>query len=155
MKPFWNKLVAVALGMLGFASCAEIANIDIDDDPSKEHICMYGMPSATYKVLGTVSDESGSPVEGIRVAIESKYSSYSQYDTLYTDSSGKYLFNRGERGLWPDKVVVVFEDIDGEENGGEFESAEATPELKKVKEGDGSWYVGMFEAQADVTLKKK
>lgn len=116
---------------------------------------MYGMPSATYKVLGTVSDESGSPVEGIRVAIESKYSSYSQYDTLYTDSSGKYLFNRGERGLWPDKVVVVFEDIDGEENGGEFESAEATPELKKVKEGDGSWYMGMFEAQADVTLKKK
>ena len=153
MKPFWNKLVAVALGMLGFASCAEIANID--DDPSKEDICMYGSPSATYKVLGTVSDESGSPVEGIRVAIESKYGSYSQYDTLYTDSSGKYLFNRGERGLWPDKVVVVFEDIDGEENGGEFESAEATPELKKVKEGDGSWYMGMFEAQADVTLKKK
>ena len=151
MKPFRNKLVAVALGMLGFASCAEIA----DDDPSKEDICMYGEPSATYKVLGTVSDESGSPVEGIRVAIESKYSSYSQYDTLYTDSSGKYLFNRGERGLWPDKVVVVFEDIDGEENGGEFESAEATPELKKVKEGDGSWYIGMLEAQADVTLKKK
>ena len=38
---------------------------------------------------------------------------------------------------------------------GEFEPAEATPEIKRTKKGDKSWYGGAFEVQADVTLKKK
>ena len=49
----------------------------------------------------------------------------------------------------------MFEDIDGAENGGEFESAEAAPEIKRTKKGDKSWYGGAFEVKADVTLKKK
>ena len=52
-------------------------------------------------------------------------------------------------------VTVVFEDIDGDANGGEFEKAEATPEVKRTKKGDKSWYGGAFETRADVVLKKK
>ena len=55
----------------------------------------------------------------------------------------------------PNDVKIVFEDIDGEENGGEYTSAEATPEVKRTKKGDNSWYGGAFEVQADVKLKKK
>ena len=34
-------------------------------------------------------------------------------------------------------------------------SSEATPEVKRTKKGDNSWYGGAFEVQADVKLKKK
>ena len=55
----------------------------------------------------------------------------------------------------PNDVTVFFEDIDGEENGGEFEKAEANPEVKRTKKGDKSWYGGAFETRADIVLKKK
>lgn len=160
MKRIWKYLVTAALSLLGFASCEEIRN------GFGFGLCMYGEPHADFKTLGTVTDEDGKPIEGIRVAV-TKHDHYENndnviydqndwyyHDTLYTDSKGEYLLQQSVFRA-PQEVTVVFEDIDGEENGGEFESAEATPELKKVKEGDGNWYIGMFEAQADVTLKKK
>ena len=54
----------------------------------------------------------------------------------------------------PDVVTVVFEDIDGESHGGAFKPAEVKPQIKQTKNGDKSWYLGAFEAEADVTLKK-
>ncbi|MBQ2197250.1 MAG: radical SAM-associated putative lipoprotein, partial [Bacteroidales bacterium] len=75
-------------------------------------------------------------------------------DTLYTDSNGAYELSKTIFDK-PKDVRIVFEDIDGAENGGEFESAEAAPEIKRTKKGDKSWYGGAFEVQADVTLKKK
>ena len=75
-------------------------------------------------------------------------------DTLYTDDKGAYQLIRSVFES-PNDVKIVFEDIDGEENGGEYMSSEATPEVKRTKKGDNSWYGGAFEVQADVKLKKK
>ena len=54
--------------------------------------------------------------------------------------------------------ILLFTDIDGVENGGEFETLtvdlNTLPETK-VAEGDGGWYGGKYEVTADVKLKEK
>jgi 8-oxo-dGTP pyrophosphatase MutT (NUDIX family) len=50
---------------------------------------------------------------------------------------------------------LSFEDVDGEENGGEFQKVEIEVPVFKVKEGDGDWYHGAYEAGANVTMNKK
>jgi hypothetical protein len=55
-----------------------------------------------------------------------------------------------------DKVIV--EDIDGEANGGEFLSDTLDVDYNKAvktKDGDGKWYLGIYEITQDVKLKKK
>ena len=152
IKNYWKHLLAIILGMLGFASC--------------EPLIMYGSPHADFKALGTVKDEGGKPIEGIRVAIR-QHKHYSNSpgvihdisdtyvdDTLFTDAAGSYLLNRNSFDA-PDDVTIVFEDIDGEAHGGEFRSAEENPKVKQTRKGDHNWYRGAFEVKADVVLKKK
>lgn len=153
---FWRQWAAVVLGLLGFSSCDKIG----------WGLCMYGEPHADFKAIGTVSDENGKPIEGIRVAIHQHrhyqntpeviydQNDWYEHDTLYTDDKGAYLLTRSVFES-PNDVLVVFEDIDGEENGGEYTSAEASPKVIRTKKGDNSWYGGAFEVQADVRLKKK
>ena len=52
-------------------------------------------------------------------------------------------------------VQVEFEDVDGAENGGEFQSVTVEVPVTQVKEGDGHWYNGAYEASANVTMLKK
>ena len=154
-RNFWQILAGAVLGLLGFASCGKIANII--DAPD-----MYGQPHADFKALGSVTDENGKPVEGIRVAIQrhrhfqDAYNNLNWYDhdTLFTDEKGGYLLDQ-TIDIVPDDVKIVFDDIDGEENGGDFASAEATPEIVRTKKGDNEWYDGAFEVKADVRLKKR
>ena len=156
LNRIWKFLASTALGLLGFSSC-EWLGIGV---------CMYGEPHADFKAIGTVTDNAGKPVEGIRVAVQQHrhyensdsviYDQNDWYDndTIFTDSNGKYELMRSVFSS-PNRVTVVFEDIDGEENGGEFEKAEANPKVTQTKKGDKNWYGGAFQAEADVRLKKK
>ena len=160
MKNIWERLAAVVVGLLGFASCGKVQNIIESPD-------MYGEPYADFKALGSVTDETGNPIEGIRVAVtrhnhyeNTQYVIYDQndwyeHDTLYTDKKGAFLLTESIfEG--PDDVRIVFEDVDGEEHGGSFESVEATPTVNQTKKRDGSnWYDGAFEVEANVVMKKQ
>lgn len=151
MNHIWRQLAAAIMGLLGFASCGKSLVDDRDDS------AMYGPPPyADYKVMGTVSDEDGKPIKGIRVSVRLKYSPWSKdvEETLFSDDKGAYQLTRTVDDLPP--VTLSFEDVDGEENGGEFVSTAVTPEVNRTKEGDGKGsYQGAFEVQADVQLKKK
>ena len=148
MNHLWEKLASLILGLLGFASCGEIENILEAPD-------MYGQPHADFKALGTVRDEDGNPIKGIQVTVRQHWSYDEPADNkLFTDANGTYQLIR-EVFDGPESVTVTFEDVDGEENGGEFASAEVSPEVVQTKKGDNDWYGGAFEAQADVQLKKK
>ena len=128
IKNTWKHLLTIILGLLGFASC--------------EPMLMYGTPHADFKALGTVKDEAGKPVEGIRVAVRQHrhyentpnviYDHNDIYvdDTLFTDASGAWLLQRSVFD-GPDDVTIVFEDIDGDAHGGEFNPAEAVPSRQK------------------------
>jgi putative lipoprotein (rSAM/lipoprotein system) len=148
-----TKFFGVMLALLGFASCDRVG-IGLD---------MYGSPHADFKALGAVTDEAGKPVKGIRVAIRQHrhFSSvgldrndWYEDDTLFTDADGRYQLRR-EIPVVPEDVTVVFEDIDGEENGGPFQKTEAKPAVIQSKKGDNSWFKGSYEAKADVALKKQ
>ena len=154
-----KRLAAAILGLLGFASCGKVENIIESPD-------MYGEPHADFKVLGTVTSETGDPIEGIRVAVtrhnhydNTPYVIYSQndwyeHDTLFTDDKGAYLLNE-TIFEGPDDVKIVFEDVDGEEHGGSFDPVETAPAVTQTKKGDGNWYEGAFEVEANVVMKKK
>lgn len=155
IKDIWKLLAAAVLGLLGFASC-EIIGVGR---------VMYGEPHADFKALGKVSDEAGNPIEGIRVAI-SQHRHYDNTpevifdqndwydnDTVFTDDKGSYLLDRSVFSA-PDDVTIVFEDVDGEEHGGEFLPETLKTVVVRTKKGDKNWYSGAFEAKIDATLKK-
>lgn len=140
-------IIGGLLALLGFSSCDKIG-----DEP-----CEYGTPNADYKMMGTVTDEAGNPLKGIQVAKEEldKGNKYPLRDTVYTDASGKFSFSANYFPL--DRTVnVTFNDIDGSENGGEFESQTITGVVyEKTKESDQGWYKGEFTANVNAELKKK
>ena len=158
----WRQLAAAILGLLGFASCSK----DIVGGEGGDIMVMYGQPHADFKVIGSVKDKQGKPIEGIRVAI-TRHNYYPNstgvfldrnhwyyYDTLYTDSKGEFLRDETVSDQ-PDDVVIVFEDVDGEEHGGLFETVKTTPSVTRTKKEEGFWYRGAFEVKSNVKMKKK
>ena len=155
-RHFLHLLLGALLGLLGFSSCVHILEGRVE----------YGQPHIDFRASGKVTDASGKGIEGIRVAVRQHrhynntanviYDQNDWYvdDTLYTDSGGSYLLNRSAFSR-PDDVTVVFEDIDGEEHGGQFAPKTVTPEIQQVKKGDKRWYNGGYAVEADVTLDKQ
>lgn len=156
MKRLLKKALAVVcpalLSALGFTSCDLLS-------PKVE----YGTPSCDFKVDITVVDEDSKPIKGIKaVPIEiytnSKNVIYDQnrwpLDTLTSDSSGKVQHSENIIGI-TNKFTVVFEDVDGEMNGGTFkkDSMDFTP--VQTKKGDGHWYEGEYTISGTKVLKKE
>ena len=163
----WNveTLLSGALALLGFTGCS-----DINDAPD-----LYGTPSVDYRVLGTVTDEEGKPLEGIQVVMDNPWIvSYLDEggkeilpkvdttnmkilpDTLYTDKKGQFSGLKTMAGSL-NKLTVEFRDIDGEANGGEFKSERFTKDKfdkKQLKKGDG-FYDGEFEYSKTIKLERK
>lgn len=155
MKNFFRMLFGGILSLLGFGSCDEIG---------REMVCMYGQPHADFTVKGTVTDEEGKPVEGIRTVIDAylswtdgvgnHYRELDYTDTLYTDSSGMVQRKTGLFDKSSD-VTVTLTDVDGEKNGSFEEKVMEGLQMTQVKKGDDSWYNGAYELKFEATLKKK
>ena len=152
MKALITKLIKIALGLLGVAlvdSCI----------PKAE----YGCPHADFEAKGVVTDEDGNGIQGIRVVISAEYPNPSYVgepiaDTLWTNHSGEYITAESQMiddFAYMDSVKLEFEDVDGQENGGQFQNVTIEVPVFKVKDGDGNWYDGAYEAGANVTMIKK
>lgn len=127
---------------------------------------MYGTPHADYQFMGTVTDESGSPVSGIKVSAKNVYRLYDGtvvetygVDSTLTDSKGKYAVEGGAF-LGEHILKLIVEDLDGEANGGNFMNDTIDIDFdnaKKVKEPDKDdyWSNGTFAISQDIKLKKK
>jgi len=154
----WTKLLyGFLMTILGFSGC------DLDPIFGFGRV-EYGQPSADFSIVGEVKSSEGKPLKGIRVIVnperdqDDEYSKWVQ-DTLFTDSEGKFSKEQLKYG-WPskDKFKVTFEDIDGPENGGEFETVALIDEglsIKQVKKGSGNWYEGAYRITADATMSPK
>ena len=150
---WYNVVLTTLLAMLGFEGCDGIGK-DEYGCPYME----YGCPNVHYQVKGTVTDTDGKPIKGIKVKIEESYEDLSFcQDSILTDNTGKYETRVIEDFTINDRMRIVFEDIDGATNGGEFQSdtlSVASLEKKQVEE-DSGWYSGTYELKGDVTLKQK
>ena len=147
---WFDWLIGGILSLLGFSvtSC---------EDP-KTIMCEYGCPNADYQVIGTVKDESGNPLKGIQVVTQDvQGEGVSEFkDTVYTDVSGKFATRT--RNAFPGErtVTVVFNDVDGPDNGGDFSSMSVEKAgYEKTKDGSGSWYDGAYTATVNAVMKKK
>lgn len=155
---WYNALLTALLGMLGYGCSSE--------EPMDMYgvAVAYGVPNANYIVKGTVTDEGGTPIQGIKASVKKVYpvnNDGEQYvygvDSIQTDGSGNYKlsYNDYPRNTY-NKLVV--EDIDGEANGGDFKSDTLDIDYDKAVQtakGDGFWNDGTFEINQDIKLKKK
>ncbi len=153
---WYNLFLGALLGFLGFSSCDPIHLL-----PRLE----YGQPHADYKLVGSVKDQAGKPIQGIRVSFHPNLENTSDEvnamhtDTLYSDASGKFSKD-ALKYTWPNltRAVVEFEDIDGPDNGGSFKKLRVSVgelEVSETQKGDGNWYGGAQTITADVKMEKE
>ena len=154
---WYNTLIASLLAMLGFDSCSNVTDA-----------YEYGAPYATYQIRGTVTDEEGNPIPGIKgrlgVALPNPDGSTSlnvEYgDSATTDSEGHLIIDNISEWthyLVPGRTVVELKDEDSEANGGDFSADTLNfDDMKKtqLEKGDG-WYQGKFEYSFTQKLNKK
>lgn len=154
MKINWKYFAGSLFTLLGFAGCQKVL------DGGNEILCLYGQPSAHYKLMGNVKGADGKPVEGIRavfVPVQDEEFAYFN-DTLYTDAKGHFEKDV-LRYSWPDELKeakLILEDVDGTANGS-FKAQTLTRNqltIKQTKKGDGDWYHGDYSVSAEVTLEK-
>ena len=131
--------------LLGFGAVA-------CDNGMHDQVPEYGCPTAHFSLKARVIDEEGNPIAGIEVQTKG----HVYYSANFSDAEGNIDLTTG---MWPNiDIGVIFTDVDGEENGGEFETLELniSDKVEKVKEGDGHWYQGDYAADlGDVTMTLK
>lgn len=129
------------LSLLGFSSAC--------NEKEKEIPVMYGTPRIAFRVQGKVSTADGTPVPGIEVSHPELAS------PVYSDEEGLYTIEGNSDPL----LVLSFRDIDGPENGGEFEPLRVETrfdETERIRPGDGMWDLGSYaRSKADVVLTEK
>lgn len=115
----------------------------------------YGVPVMEYRMSGKVVDsDTGTPIKGIAVTHREFGSTFEPADTVFTTENGDFLVEN--MGFPSEKMILKFTDVDGEENGGEYQVKEVTVSFVQTGEGDGNWDEGDFAAEnVEVTLEKK
>jgi putative lipoprotein (rSAM/lipoprotein system) len=138
-----KRLIYILLGLLGFTSCEHFIGAE-----------EYGVPHVSFSLKARVVDEAGVPIQGIEVRTEGD--GRFEYNTGFSDYQG-YIDAYG--GFWPgtEHGKVQFIDIDGEANGGEFETLTVDIEnATQTEEDSGHWYHGAYTADlGTVTMKLK
>lgn len=136
-QTFVTKVLNHILVILGFASAVSC------EEP--EMRCMYGTFSMDYEVSGKVVNNDSAPIPGIQVS--SGINVASGAATVLTAQDGSFFIS----GTGAPSIVLVFEDIDGPGNGGEFAGKTQEINVSQIKKGDG-WYLGKYGAK-DVVIE--
>ena len=138
-----KRLIYILLGLLGLSSCEHFIGA-----------AEYGCPNVGFSLKARVVDEAGTPIQGIEVRTDE--GGRFEYNTGFSDYQG-YIDAQGS--FWPGTQdgKVQFIDIDGEANGGEFETLTVDIEIAtQTEEGIGHWYEGAYAADlGTVTMKLK
>lgn len=154
---WYNVVLSSLLTLLGYG-CS------VSDEPMDMYgtVLMYGVPSVRYCVKGNVTDEDGNPIKNIKASV--KTGPYGEEGTLYypidstmTDVDGKFTMDNLYDYMGYNQKLIL-EDIDGEENGGEFQSDTLSLDqldVKQVEPSSGAWDTGKYELTGTIRLKKK
>lgn len=159
-KPRKIGFFAMLLALLGIGGCQSLE--EADEKVGELTMVAYGVPTVHYTIKGKVTDEKGKALEGIQVSVKSRRhgDNRSWYSDIIfpitSDSKGKW--EAEPRAMPTDTLQIVFTDIDGAANGGEFaaDSIRVPVKIEKDPKNNDAWYVG--DAKVDVPtvkLKKK
>ena len=140
-----KRFIYFLLALLGFGAGA-------CDNGWGDPVAEYGCPHMNFSFKARVIDEAGKPIEGIEV--QTRNGDF--YMDNFSDAEGNIDLTVS---MWPDtNIDVIFTDVDGELNGGEFETLELNiaDKVEQVAEGSGSWYEGGYKADlGDVVMTVK
>ena len=145
-----KRLIYFLLSILGFGA--------VSCDGSND-VCMYGVPTAKYVVNARVVDPEGNPIKGIEVVVSEGEDFEDESARLLettTNDDGTLVENITHG--WPlIKLYVRFTDVDGEENGGDFQSVTITPQdmVEESRFDDMPPRGTLKEYKATIKLKKK
>ena len=150
MKNLINKLIRLlcvsVIGLLGFSSC-------------EEHSDEYGTPITNFLYWGTVTDEAGNPIEGINVIMSGNILGMPNVKLKTESYDGeKSNFSTGLFSTADTHIATIdFVDVDGEENGGDFQSVTITPQdmVEESRFDDMPPRGTLKEYKATIKLKKK
>ena len=148
MKDLFLRFCRWALPLLGVAAAISCDNVIespkmYGPPPSgyEDMPVMYGTPTVEFRVKGKVMDSDGNPIQGIEISHD--YSGHK----VYTLEDGSFDYASEDIGFEMETVTLEFTDIDGEENGGDFQSKKVAVEVEQTEPGDGEWNNGKFEAE--------
>ena len=134
------------IGMLGCSSC-------------EEHSDEYGTPITYFRYWGTVTDEAGNPIEGINVIMSGRILGMPNVQLKTESYDGeKSNFSTGIFSTADTHIATIdFVDVDGEENGGDFQSVTITPQdmVEESRIDDMPPRGTLKEYKATIKLKKK
>jgi len=150
---------AWVLALLGFSSCDKIGGSIFGR--GGEVTCEYGCPYTEFVLKGVVTDADSNPIKGIKVTLVRSDDEY-QYNRIgdqYTDENGSISLEDAcstVGAFYSDKGYrLCFEDVDGEQNGGEFESKSIDATIVKTKDASGAWFEGAYKCEFETQLSKK
>ena len=122
---------------------AENLQIKMDED----FPVMYGTPMVEFSVKGRVVDADSNPIPNIEVTWAGN-----TYGKAVTAEDGTFQYANEDIGFEMTDVTLTFTDVDGEENGGDFETEEVQVPLTQTDPGDGNWDCGEYAAEDVVVV---
>lgn len=122
---------------------AENLQIKMDED----FAVMYGTPMVEFSVKGRVVDADSNPIPNIEVTWGGN-----MYGKAVTAEDGTFEYTNEGMDEDMSQVVLTFTDVDGEENGGDFETEEVQVSLTQTDPGDGGWDFGDYAAEDVVVV---
>ena len=144
------KLLSLCLsGILGL-----FCNSNTTDSVSHV-VAEYGMPWAKYTVSGTIrTSDTRSPINGIRITLRDTTAGSYPFDTVYTDTAGKYSVEFSN-APWYNTWVLHAEDADGSANN-EYDAKDTIISIPDttLDSASGSWYRGHGKKNIDLDLNR-
>ena len=124
-------------------------DIDVMLNHVEEIPCMYGTPYMEFSIKGRVTDTDERPLQGIEVSVDDGM------QKVLTAEDGSFQYAGQMDAFVLEEMTLTFTDVDGEDNGGDFETKEVTVPLTQTDPGDGNWNLGGYSGEVDVVLDAK
>lgn len=140
---YLNKVLGMVIGALGLTGCVAV-KYGVPDA-----VAMYGCPMARFAAEGTVTNEQGMPIKGVKVtAGERQYMSEESMGKALTDEQGQYHITID--AMFPADSIWLYAD----DSTGVYAGDSARVKVEYEGNGDGMWNMGDGKAEADFRLIK-
>lgn len=134
-----NVLIGVLLTFLG---CGTTKQRPVSD----RVMCLYGVPTATYKMSGTVTNQQRRPISNAQVVVKG-YKNRAITDTLTTDKKGRYQTEY--TGFPTDTLNIVVTDPNG------IYSTDSVQVPVPLSETNSVFDQGVQDIKTNIKLQKK
>lgn len=145
----YNKILTL-LSFVSLAVCFSCTGVS-DTEESK-----FFYRDFSYIVKGIVTDDAGNPIQGIKTVFSGELGDrFIRIDSTLTDAQGRYEMNVFAYIFSQNGMILSFTDVDGEDNGGEFEDCRVNAVFEREYNNPDAPDFWKYMAVNTVVLKKR